>query len=231
MLLERCLRSAARPSVAVIVAHPDDETLWAGGQILARPQWDWTVVTLCRGDDADRAARFRRVLERFAAVGAMGDLDDGPDQTPLEAAEVRDAILTLLSRTAGQVGPGRAHRAFDAALTHGPQGEYTRHRRHEEVSRAVADLWRSGELGAGRLFLFAYQDGGRAYPPRPRGDAHLVETLPEELWRGKYEIVTRLYGFAADSWEAQAAGRQEAFWSFDSPDALAAWAPFEESRG
>jgi LmbE family N-acetylglucosaminyl deacetylase len=26
-------------SVAIIVAHPDDETLWAGGEILNNPLW------------------------------------------------------------------------------------------------------------------------------------------------------------------------------------------------
>ncbi len=224
MLLERYFSSIARPSVAVIVAHPDDEVLWAGGQILARPDWDWTLVTLCRGADPDRAPRFRRVLERLGARGAMGDLDDGPDQTPLPPAEVRTAILTLLSRTAVQGGPSRA---FDGVLTHGPRGEYTRHRRHEEVSRAVADLWRSGELAAGRLFLFAYEDGGRAYLPRPRADAHLVETLAETLWRSKRDIITGLYGFGADSWESRAVPREEALWHFDSPTELARFVEIE----
>ena len=30
----------------VIVAHPDDETLWAGGTILMNPDNDWTKTTL-----------------------------------------------------------------------------------------------------------------------------------------------------------------------------------------
>ena len=52
-------------SAAVIVAHPDDETLWGGGVILSRPAWWWTIVTLCRGSDPDRAPKFARVLERL----------------------------------------------------------------------------------------------------------------------------------------------------------------------
>jgi LmbE family N-acetylglucosaminyl deacetylase len=195
------------------VAHPDDETLWAGGQILACPDWQWTIVTLCRGSDPDRAPKFRRVLGLLNAQGAMADLDDGPDQTPLPEAEVRNAILSLLS---GMV--------FDVALTHGPQGEYTRHRRHEEVSKAVIDLWQDGRVTFGQLFLFAYEDGGRAHLPRPRSDAHLVETLPPTLWQQKHQIVTQLYGFASGSWEAQATPREEAFWRFDSPAAVRAWA-------
>ena len=213
MLLDTVPYPTSRPpKVAVIVAHPDDETLWAGGQILGHPDWQWTVVTLCRGTDPDRAPKFRRVLDRLGAQGAMADLDDGPDQTPLPGAEVQDAILSLLSGM-----------AFDAVLTHGPRGEYTRHRRHEEVSQAVTDLWQGSRLTAGQLFLFAYEDGGRAYPPRPRQDAHLVETLPDTLWRQKHDIITGLYGFAPDSWEATVTPRQEAFWKFDSATAMEGW--------
>ena len=44
-------------AVAVIVAHPDDETLWAGGTILSHPSWQWFIVCLCRGSDKDRGLR------------------------------------------------------------------------------------------------------------------------------------------------------------------------------
>ena len=61
-------------AIAVIVAHPDDETLWAGGTILMYPEWDWFVVTLCRANDPDRAPKFHRVLEILHAKGDMGNL-------------------------------------------------------------------------------------------------------------------------------------------------------------
>jgi LmbE family N-acetylglucosaminyl deacetylase len=213
MLIDAQLDLSSRPpSVAVIVAHPDDETLWAGGQILAHPEWRWELVTLCRGSDADRAPKFRRVTDLLGAMGAMANLDDGPEQVPLREAEVQDTILSLLSGT-----------SYDGILTHGPAGEYTRHRRHEEVSRAVTELWRSGRLTAGRLFLFAYEDGGREYLPRPRKDAHLVENLPGSIWQRKHGIITDIYGFSEDSWEARATPREEAFWCFESPAVIAAW--------
>ena len=84
----------------VIVAHPDDETLWAGGTILLNRKYRWTVVTLCRRSDPDRAPKFFRVLARLGAEGKMGDLDDGPAQIPLRLQEVEAAIqipLTLHS--------------------------------------------------------------------------------------------------------------------------------------
>jgi len=202
--------STETASAVVIVAHPDDETLWAGGLILARPNWDWFVLSLCRGSDTDRAPKFRRALERLGARGAIADLDDGPEQTPLPAETAQATIRRHLPR-----------RAVDVILTHGPQGEYTRHRRHEETCRAVARLWADGAIDATSLWMFAFGDGGRAYLPRAVPDASHVERLPDRVWQAKYELVTGVYGFAPESWEARVTPRSEAFWCFDrSEDAL-----------
>src|SRR5579863_5177308 len=118
--------SDPRPRAAVIVAHPDDETLWCGGYILTHPEFLWRIVTLCRAADPDRAPRFRRVLLRLGAEGEMANLDDGPDQVPLPAGEVQETTVRLLAAT-----------SYDLILTHGPKGEYTRHRRHAECCQTV----------------------------------------------------------------------------------------------
>ena len=87
---------SSQKTVAVIVAHPDDETLWAGGTILSHPSWKWFVVCLCRGSDEDRSPRFSNALKILKSEGIIGDLDDGPEQKPLKEYEVKQAILKLL---------------------------------------------------------------------------------------------------------------------------------------
>ncbi len=196
--------SGPRTSAAVIVAHPDDETLWAGGLLLAHPEWDWFVAGLCRASDPDRAPKFRRALQRFGARGALADLDDGPDQVELPAELVRRTVQELLPA-----------RRFDLILTHGPQGEYTRHRRHEETSRAVVALWQEAYLQAPALWLFAYEDGAGAHLPEPAAHAHRTDILPPAIWQAKYRVITEIYGFAADSWEARTTPREEAFWCME----------------
>ncbi len=111
-------------------------------------------------------------------------------------------------------------RDYDLLLTHAPCGEYTRHRRHEEVSKAVRVLWRDGTLRARYLWQFAYEDGGGAYLPRPQRDAGLQVRLSDALWTRKYDMITRLYGFGADSWEARVVPRTEAFHCFPKQESI-----------
>jgi LmbE family N-acetylglucosaminyl deacetylase len=186
--------------VGVIVAHPDDETLWAGGAILMHPDWRCRILSVSRASDPDRAPRFHNALTYLGASGDMADLDDGAEQTSLTESKIRETIAAF---AAGDT--------YDLLLTHGPNGEYTFHQRHIEVSHAVLHLWKSGVLRAGRLWRFAYEDGNGAYLPRAEPDADIQFDLPEEIWSLKRFIVTAIYGFSADSWEAQALPRVEAF--------------------
>jgi LmbE family N-acetylglucosaminyl deacetylase len=196
--------------VVVLVAHPDDEVLWCGGLLLAHRDWRVFVGCLCRGSDPDRAPKFFRVLEKLGAQGAMADLDDGPEQSPLPPQAVRDTLLSLAPE-----GP------YDLVLTHGPRGEYTRHRRHEEVSAAVEALCREGLLKCQDRWQFAYEDGGGAFLPRAAAAASLRFELSPTLRAEKAALVTDLYGFSSESWEARAIPWVEAFWTSDPRGARA----------
>ncbi|PSL45310.1 LmbE family N-acetylglucosaminyl deacetylase [Chitinophaga niastensis] len=199
-------------SVAVIVAHPDDETLWVGGTILYHSQWDWFVVSVCRAGDKDRAPKFFKVLQALGADGAMGDLDDGPEQTPLPEETVEQAILKLLPA-----------KHYDLIITHHPSGEYTRHLRHEEVSRAVISLWHAHQITTDELWVFAYEDGEQAYYPEAIDNATIYHVLEKDIWQQKYTLMTNTYGFKEDSWEAQTTPASESFWCFDDPEEAYKW--------
>jgi LmbE family N-acetylglucosaminyl deacetylase len=193
--------------VALIVAHPDDETLWAGGTILNNHAWNCYIICLCRGDDADRAPKFYKALEKYKSEGIIGTLDDSPEQRPLDDITVEQAILNLLPS-----------KTFDLIISHDPEGEYTRHLRHEETGKAVMRLWQNTKISAGKLWTFAYEDGNKEYYPRAVENASVYNTLKREIWLKKYRIITETYGFENRSFEAETTPIAEAFWQFNSPD-------------
>ena len=206
-------------SVAIIVAHPDDETLWAGGTILSNPSWQCFIVCLCRKSDTERANKFFEALKILKAEGIMGDLDDGPEQTPLEDEEVEQAILRLLPP-----------KHYDLIITHNPNGEYTRHYRHEEVSQAVLRLWDEDKISTNELWLFAYEDGNKAYYPQPLENATLYNILSKQIWQIKYAIMTETYGFKENSWEAITTPLAEAFWEFTNQYDVKKWFHYQMDK-
>ena len=192
-------------TVAVIVAHPDDETLWCGGTILSHPSWSVFIMTLCRASDQNRAPKFFEALEILRAQGKMADLDDAPGQKLLDENLVQETILELLLQ-----------KHFDIIMTHNPDGEYTRHIRHEEVSKAVIKLWHAGTLSATELWTFAYEDGDRKYYPKPIESATIFHKLTKRIWLRKQSIITDIYEFETGSFEAETSPKAEAFWKFSN---------------
>lgn len=199
-------------AVALIVAHPDDETLWAGGTILSHPRWQCFVACLCRRNDMDRAPKFYKALNILNSEGNMGNLDDGPQQNPLDENEVEHAILDLLPP-----------KHYDLIITHDPSGEYTKHLRHEEISKAVITLWNTGKITTNELWTFAYEDGQKAYYPKAIEKASCFHLLTEPIWLRKYSLISDVYGYPKNSWEEQTTPKAEAFWQFTDPYEAKKW--------
>lgn len=142
----------------------------------------------------------------------MGDLDDAPEQKPLNIEEVENVVLDLLPK-----------KHYDLIITHNPLGEYTRHRRHEETGKAVVKLWREGKINTNELWLFAYEDGDGKYHPRPVENTSIYIMLSEQNRQRKYGLITETYGFENNSWEALSVTKSESFWKFTNPDEAEKW--------
>jgi hypothetical protein len=71
--------------------------------------------------------------------------------------------------------------------------------------------------------MFAYEDGNKEYLPRPIRNAHRIEILPRNIWMIKYQIITEVYGFSSDSFEARTTPKEEAFWCFTNHSDLEDW--------
>lgn len=102
----------------VVVAHPDDETLWFGG-LLARYGARFTVI--CCSVPVHDPIRVDKFHDACAVFGASSEV--------LPYSEIEPLRLDLLDLD-----------RFDAIVTHGPAGEYG-HRQHKEVSAHIAARW------------------------------------------------------------------------------------------
>ena len=185
---------------AIIVAHPDDEIIWCGGMILQNPEWDWTVLSLCRANDPDRRPKFRAVHEGLDMAGYMSDLDDG---NPLKAIDPTREIGRRIREFLCQMD-------WDVCITHGPRGEYG-HQRHIEVHDEVNRLANAGVLRCNELWTFAYHCDAGTGECHVMSGADIVISLTPDQFAEKRRIVHAQYGFDSDSFEVRACISTEAF--------------------
>jgi hypothetical protein len=184
----------------VIVAHPDDEVIWAGGLILRQHNWDWTVFCLCRGDDTDRRPKFDAVCDLLGVTGVISDLNDGnPPAAITPDNDVCPRILDAVGQT-----------PWDICLTHGNNGEYG-HLRHRQTHEAALGLLRNGLLDCGELWTFAYECESPSGRCRPADWADEEIELTQREWTEKRRIVRDVYGYPETGFEVMACIRTEAF--------------------
>jgi len=151
--------------IAVIVAHPDDETLWYGGTIISNKSVNWHIVCVTDGGDGRDGAR--RCGEFESACGALGAASTQvlgyPDgfRRPID---VRRLVQDLKARMPASI---------EAVLTHGFSDV---HHHHREVLIACCLAFEHCELG---MFAPSYR-----VPPHVGREKHrlLREGYPSQIW-------------------------------------------------
>lgn len=158
---------------------------------MSLPTWDWFIVSLSRAGEGDHARNFLQALQQLVAKGVIRNLDTLNDQDPLNETELKQTILALLPE-----------HYFDLVISHYPAGDYTDHNRHDETGKEVILLWHSGIISAAEFWAFALEDGKKSYLPKPIETAGIYKVLTKRIWKEKQSIITEMYGFDLNSFEA-----------------------------
>ncbi len=183
----------------VVVAHPDDETIWMGGYILSNKNFEWEIISLCRKNDLDRMPKFEKVCKELNAYYSISDLDD----EKLNDLNIEEIIQ--------RINEMKRKEEYDYIFTHGENGEYG-HKRHLDVHKAMNEMIKRKELKCKKLFYFAYEgkniSGQFCYAD---SRANKFIKLPKDIYMKKLELIKKIYGFKNESFEVKSSGNMEAF--------------------
>jgi len=113
----------------LIVAHPDDEILWGGGNLLA--QSGWFVLCSTHLNDPVRSKEFYNTMS-YCNVNqyVMCDVEDTYTDDPLEADRLYDGS------SFDKALKNLSHKPWKLVLSHNESGEYG-HEHHRKVHRMV----------------------------------------------------------------------------------------------
>ena len=184
----------------VVVAHPDDETIWMGGALARFKNIHWTILALCRKSDPDRMPKFMRVAKYYGACGIICDLED---EGLLSVSQSIPEIIKIIRRELPK-------KTFDVVFTHGANGEYG-HPRHKGAHRAVKQMLAKGELRAREVFFFAYKLDHAQKIAIPNQNARYFLELSNKEWQAKRNVIKKLYGFRPHIFENRRCSKIESF--------------------
>jgi hypothetical protein len=160
----------------VVHAHPDDELLFAGALMEARPDWNWLTVSLTGGM---RAAKYPGV--------SLGMPDEWRILSVPEYREWRNAVAGLGLKA-------------DVILTHNRLGEYG-HPHHMTVHKIAHELY--GPVWD--FYVEAESSVGPQIAPGPITEIPVTEAkgerfrdtygeaVLEELWRDRPELLAEVF--------------------------------------
>ena len=98
----------------MIVAHPDDETIWGGAHLLEE---NYVVVCITNGNNRTRRKEFSKVMEETHSIGIMLSYPDKTRGKRDNWDSCRDKIQDDLKQIIGK-------KHWDTIVTHNPDGEY-----------------------------------------------------------------------------------------------------------
>lgn len=167
----------------LLVAHPDDDTIFCGGTILSNPTDEWHVVSMLFDlEDSPRGVEFKNAMENYQRLGVNLTYQMLGEPVEADTATWKEKVKNL------NLNP-------DAVYTHNSEGEY-HHPHHVAVNKLVNELF-----GDTRIYEFICPTMYRlqlVYQPF-LGNTKVVPLSPEVL-RNKLDIYNNNYTSQLENW-------------------------------
>lgn len=132
----------SRASNIMIVAHPDDETIWGGSHLL---DGGYLVVCITNGNNAERASEFREAVTSSGNIPLILDYPDKVNFRRANWTSIQDDIEADISLV-------MSAKHWDTAVTHNPKGEYG-HIHHKFTNRLTVQAFSETKC-ADKLYFF-----------------------------------------------------------------------------
>lgn len=165
----------------ILHAHPDDETIFAGGLMLAYPMWQWHLICLTMQPDTQRAQEYAAAAAAFKNKGvnivnhtALHKRDTGQVLSNSEYADWLASVDELANKG---LKP-------DITFTHNAMGEYG-HPHHMAVNKIAHKTF-------GNVWDFVFPGKSSVGPQVIKNSVNEVELSPE-IARAKKEIFDMAY--------------------------------------
>lgn len=119
----------------LLVAHPDDEAIFAGALMLSQPKWEWTVACMTYASHDARGVEFDQSIETFTDAGV-----NITGATMLGVHDTEGAVLAATDYSQWRNAVEALDVRADVVYTHNRRGDYG-HGHHMAVSSIAADVY------------------------------------------------------------------------------------------
>ena len=126
-------RSHCQTHSLLFVAHPDDEALFFGAELVTHPSC-WVVVSLTNGNNQWRKAEFEESMRRSGAVGLIWNYKDCSTCLPFVSTELSPILLEDQVRFLLDLRSD-----WSRIVTHGIAGEYG-HPQHRALHNVIVNV-------------------------------------------------------------------------------------------
>lgn len=124
------LQDICRKKILIIVAHPDDETLWCFQSIqLLKERNDVLILCMTYAAVSKRGKELQAVADKYGLKVAFGHCEDTGINKLLRSSELKRAFIKIFSKY-----------RFDFVITHPPHGGEKPHPHHLQVYLATKEF-------------------------------------------------------------------------------------------